>query len=287
MEGCPGPISDLWLRNPSLPLHSFPLGFRLLALTFRLPPWPLMEQRPVEGLGMYPIAPPLTPDTSPPGHPSLNVQAPPCKPRRCPCLWKGVGGGPLVVDQRAQPGEPAMRSSGSAVMLGRRLDPSNPVFPAAKWGYCLHPLHSAPAHMTFGSEHEALTLLEFSDCSVSIGYDGWRPCTTLRWPTLCRAHCGAAGIQSESLSLAKKASPPQRTKAPHIQSLGNAGRRQRPPEAAQGRVSQGKRAPTRAAPARVHVAVLPEHEPRFSNCAHAESGPRLPSGPSASGGRSV
>lgn len=121
---------------PPFPLYGFPLGFGLLALTFRLRPWPLTEQRLVESLGMYPIAPLLVPDTAPPGHASLSVLL--CKPWWRPCLRKSAGWGPLVVDQPAQPGEPTMRSSGSAVMLGRRRDPSNP--------QCFQPQNGATAY---------------------------------------------------------------------------------------------------------------------------------------------
>lgn len=132
--------------------------------------------------------------------------------------------------------------------------------------------------MTFGSEDEALTV------PGSMGYEYWHPCAIVRWPVPRRAHCGPAGVQSESLSLGKQASQPQTAKQRKVlccrgpfSPLGMLGGGRGPPETARGRVSQGKRAPTPAAPARVHVAVLPEHEPgRFSNCAHAVSGSRLP-----------
>lgn len=105
---------------------------------------------------------------------------------------------------------------------------------------------------------------------MSTGYDGWRPCTTLRRPTLRRAHCGAAGIQSESLSLAKKASPAQRTKQWEVPD-GTARsvprecrRRPRPPQAAQGGAgcpgetcscSSGTCSGARGCPARARTAV--------------------------------
>lgn len=53
-------------------------------------------------------------------------------------LAQGAGGDRSVAERPAQPGEPTKSSSGSAVTLGRQLDPSNPP--------CSQPQNGAPPY---------------------------------------------------------------------------------------------------------------------------------------------